>query len=233
MKIKKVSLGANTTVTDMLVNERLNALMPNLKSFLKLVSSEQIRNMGTIGGNFVNASPIGDMTIFFLALNSTLSIQQEDGFIRKIPFSNFHQSYKQVDLKEGELVHSISFPIPEKTLQFNFEKVSKRTHLDIASVNSALRIEVANDKIIDVHISLGGVAGVPKYLDKTNDFLIGKNLNEGVIKEAVSIFNSEISPISDVRGSADYKSLLARQLFLAHFVRLFPNKVSLQKVITL
>ncbi len=226
------TLGANTTVTEMFEHKKLNTIFPKLKAFLKLVSSEQIRNMGTLGGNFVNASPIGDMSIFFLALNSSLSIMDSNGSVRKFPFSDFHQGYKKYDLKNDEVVHSISFLIPDSTTFFNFEKVSKRTHLDIASVNSAMKISISNDIISKIHISLGGVAPIPKYLKKTTQFLVGKSLSVKTIIEAESILQSEISPISDVRGASDYKRLLARQLFFAHFVELFPSNVSFQNLIT-
>ncbi|CAM1357324.1 FAD binding domain-containing protein [Tenacibaculum ascidiaceicola] len=225
------TLGANTTVTEIAESKQLQTLFPKLKQFLKLVSSEQIRNMGTIGGNFVNASPIGDMSIFFLALNSTLTIQKEDGNTRQIPFQKFHQDYKTYDLQEGEILQSITFKVPQAEDNFNFEKVSKRTHLDIASVNSAGRITLKNNIITDAHFSLGGVAAIPKYLYKTNAFLVGKVINSEIIREAEAILQSEISPISDVRGAADYKRLLARQLFFAHFLELFPNQVELKKLI--
>lgn len=225
------TIGSNTTVTELQEHEILNSIFPNLKSHLKLVSSEQIRNMGTLGGNFVNASPIGDMSIFFLALNSSLSIKNSSSTIRKIPFCDFHQDYKKVDLKSDELVHSISFDTLDKQTFFNFEKVSKRTHLDIASVNSAIKISIQDDVISEAHVSLGGVAAIPKYLEKTNEFLIGKMINAEMIIGAERILQSEILPISDVRGGSDYKRLLAKQLFFAHFVELFPTKVSLQNLI--
>ena len=226
------TLGANTTVTEIADNKKLQTLFPKLKQFLKLVSSEQIRNMGTIGGNFVNASPIGDMSIFFLALNSTLTIQKENGSERQIPFQEFHQNYKVYDLQEDEILKSISFKVPQANQHFNFEKVSKRTHLDIASVNSAGLISVENGTISEVHISLGGVAAIPKYLHKTNEFLKGELIVSETIHLAEKIMQSEISPISDVRGTSDYKRLLARQLFFAHFLKLFPNDVELDKMIT-
>lgn len=227
----KIQLGANSTVTDIFTNDVLNSEFPKLKSFLKLVSSEQIRNMGTLGGNFVNASPIGDMSIFFLALDSELSIIDADENSRKIPFCDFHQDYKKVDLKEGELVQSISFSKMNKQTLFNFEKVSKRTHLDIASVNSAIKISIENDVISEAHISLGGVAAVPKYLENTNKFLIGKEISIDTITEAEKVLQSEITPISDVRGASTYKRLLAKQLFFAHFVELFPSEISIEKLI--
>ncbi|MCF6239837.1 MAG: hypothetical protein L3J74_00665, partial [Bacteroidales bacterium] len=114
---------------------------------------------------------------------------------------------------------------------FNFEKVSKRTHLDIASVNSAIKISIENDVISEAHISLGGVAAIPKYLNKTGEFLMGKEISIDTITEAEAVLQSEITPISDVRGTSDYKRLLAKQLFFAHFVELFRNKVSFQNLI--
>ena len=228
---KTCTLGANTTVTEIEENKQLQSLFPRLKQFLKLVSSEQIRNMGTIGGNFVNASPIGDMSIFFLALNSTLTIQKEDGTERQIPFQSFHQNYKVYDLQKDEILKSISFKVPQANDFFNFEKVSKRTHLDIASVNTAGRISLENNVITHAHFSVGGVAAIPKYLFKTNAYLLGKTLNTKTVNEAEKVLQSEISPISDVRGNSDYKRLLAKQLFFAHFIELFPNKIELHKLI--
>ena len=225
-------IGASTTVTELWENNDFNKIIPDLKSFLKLVSSQQIRNMGTLGGNFVNASPIGDMSIFFLALNSSLTILNTNNQnTRTIPFQKFHQDYKKYDLQKGELIQSISFKKIEKNELFNFEKVSKRTHLDIASVNSAGRILTNNNRIEEAHFSVGGVSAIPKYLDKTNTFLNGKKLNMDTIKKAEEILQQEIAPISDVRGSNIYKRLLARQLFFAHFIKWFPNQFTIKDLI--
>ena len=219
------TLGANTTATEMQEHPQLQAIFPNLKKFLKLVSSEPIRNMGTLGGNFVNASPIGDMSVYFLALNATLTIGKADGTERTIPFQAFHKNYKEYDLQPGEILKSISFKSFSKNDYFNFEKVCKRTHLDIASVNAAGRITVENHQITDAHFSVGGTAPIPKYLAKTAAFLIGKTVDPKTVSEATEILQTEISPISDVRGTAEYKRLLAEKLFLAHFVELFPAEM--------
>ena len=76
-------------------------------------------------------------------------------------------------------------------------------------------------KIIDAHVATGGVAPIPLYLKETSAFLRGMPVNSETIADANTIMQAEISPISDVRGSADYKRLLLRQLFRAHFVELF------------
>ncbi|GGW53806.1 xanthine dehydrogenase small subunit [Winogradskyella epiphytica] len=221
------SIGTNATVSDLWNHSELNSYFPNFKKHLKLVSSEQIRNMASLGGNLVNASPIGDMTIFFLALNSDITVLKPDQSERTLALKDFYQGYKTYDLKEGELLKAISFELPSQQSYFNFEKVSKRTHLDIASVNSAIHISVDNDKISEAHVSVGGVAAIPKYLHETSKFLTGKSLTSKTILEASDILQNEISPISDVRGSSDYKRLLARQLFFAHFTESFPKQFTL------
>ncbi len=224
------TIGVNTTVTQLLENDRLNILFPRLKDYLKLVSSEPIRNMGTLGGNFVNASPIGDMTIFFLALNARLTILTESNGERQLPMNEFYKGYKTYDLKEGEILKSLSFKILESNDAFNFEKVCKRTHLDIASVNSAAKITLENELVNSAHFSVGGVSAIPKYLFETSKFLVGKTIDSETVKAAAVVLQSEISPISDIRGAADYKRLLAQQLFFAHFLELFPSKVQLQNL---
>ena len=221
------TIGTNSTVSDLWNHPEINSYFPNLKKHLKLVSSEQIRNMASLGGNFVNASPIGDMTIFFLALNSDLGITTEDGKERNLPFKDFYHGYKTYDLKEGELLKDIHFKLPSKNNYFNFEKVCKRTHLDIASVNSAISISIEGNIISEAHLAIGGVAAIPKYLHDTSAFLTGKSLRVETIFEASEVLQNEISPISDVRGTSDYKRLLARQLFFAHFTELFPKQFTL------
>ena len=224
---KTCTIGTNSTVSDLWNHVELNTILPNLKKHLKLVSSEQIRNMASFGGNLVNASPIGDMTIFFLALNSDITITNEDQTERTIPLKNFYQGYKTYDLKDGELLKSISFKLPTQHSYFNFEKVCKRTHLDIATVNSAIHISIENNVITDAHVSIGGVAAIPKYLHETSAFLKEKPLTSKTILKANDILQNEISPISDVRGTSNYKRLLGRQLFFAHFTEVFPKQFNL------
>ena len=221
------TIGANSSVSDLWNHTEINRYFPNLKKHLKLVSSEQIRNMAAIGGNLVNASPIGDMTIFFLALNSTITLVNDQQKERELPLKEFFKSYKTFDLNDEELIKSIRFNLPTKTSYFNFEKVCKRTHLDIASVNSAILVTVENDIILQAHVSIGGVAAIPKYLHNTSKFLTGKPQSIETLLEANNVLQNEISPISDVRGTSDYKRLLGRQLFFAHFIECFPSQFTL------
>ncbi len=226
-----LTIGAAATVTDIMENNQFNKHFPYLQDHLKLISSRQIRNMGTIAGNFVNASPIGDMSIFFLALDSKLTIIDERNKEREIWLKDFFKDYKSFDLKQGEIIKNISFRLPNAQSKFNFEKVSKRTHLDIASVNSAMLIDVEKDEIKNINISIGGVAAIPKYLFETKKYLLNKKITKENVINAQEIMQSEISPISDIRGTEQYKRLLARQLFYAHFIKIFPERFSLKNLI--
>lgn len=221
------TIGGGTTVTDLLESRELNSLFPKLSEHIKLVSSTPIRNISTIAGNFVNASPIGDFTAFFLALNTEITLTEKEQN-RIIFLKDFYKAYKDLDKSAEEVITKISFNTPSKMSVFNLEKVSKRIHLDIASVNTAVLITTLDNSITDVHLSAGGVGPIPTYLKNTCGYLQGKELNVKTIKGANEVLQSEIAPISDVRGTADYKRLLMRQLFYAHFIKLFPTQISLE-----
>ncbi|MFD2934521.1 FAD binding domain-containing protein [Spirosoma flavum] len=214
-------IGPSTTVTDLIESPIMQTYFPEFNQYTTLISSTPIRNMATIGGNFMNASPIGDFTIFFLALNATVTLCGGNVY-RDLPLRDLYIGYKTLDKRPDEYLEQIQFDLPDKNTRFNFEKVSKRTHLDIASVNSAISITVEGDVITNVRLSAGGVAPIPKQLPQTAEFLTGKLLTEALINEATAIAQTEIAPISDARGTETYKRLLLSQLIKAHFIKLFP-----------
>jgi xanthine dehydrogenase small subunit len=219
------SMGPSVTVTDMMESAIIKEHFPAFHHYATLISSTPIRNMATIGGNFINASPIGDFTIFFLALNAQLRLVQnsdEGESIRSIALRSLYKGYKMLDKTPGEVVNKILFELPGKNSYFNFEKVSKRTNLDIASVNSAIHIKMNGNVIEEAGLSAGGVAPIPLFLRRTSEFLQGRTISEELVFEAIEKALEEISPISDARGSKEYKKLLLGQLIKAHFMRLFP-----------
>jgi xanthine dehydrogenase small subunit len=215
-------LGAATTVTDIAESPIFQQHFPALKSYIQLVSSTPIRNMATIAGNLVNASPIGDFTIFFLALNATL-VLSDGSQSREVALQKFYKGYKQIDKQPHEHIEKIYFQLPDATANFNFEKVCKRTHLDIASVNSACLIRMEAEVIVEAHLSAGGVGPVPAFLKDASASLVGKSISPELIQQVIRIAQEEIAPISDVRGTEAYKRLLLSQLIKAHFLKLFPQ----------
>jgi len=202
-------VGATTSIEDLKNSPIMSAFFPKMPEYFQRIAATPIRHRATVGGNLVNASPIGDLTIFFLALGAHIILSQSE-----MPLKDFFIGYKKLNMHKDELVKGVSFQCPAKNAVFNFEKVSKRPHLDIASVNSAMQIQIEQGVIQQVHLSAGGVAPIPLYLSRTVNYLKGKTLE--TIRQAAAIAQSEISPINDVRGSADYKRLLLRQLIYAH-----------------
>jgi len=219
----RVVLGAATTASQLLESELMCGLLPRLPDYLKLVSSTPIRNMGTVAGNFVNASPIGDLTILFLALNAEVTLAGAGGVGRALPLAELYLGYKKLAKAADEQVTEISFPAPQAGDLFNFEKVSKRTHLDIASVNTAAWLRLDNGVITAARLSAGGVGPVPLLLRRTGEYLLGRALSADTVAGANEVMQTEISPIGDVRGTAAYKRLLLRQLLFAHFLRFAPE----------
>ena len=215
-------IGALTSFEEFGTHPAVIAAIPAIASFNHLIASWQIRNRATLAGNIVNASPIGDFTALLLALDAHV-VLDDGGAQRTVALKQFYRGYKQMDLRPGELLTEVAFADPAPAC-VNFEKVSKRTCLDIASVNAACSIRYAGDTISEAHFSLGGVAPIPLYLHETSQALRGRSLDLGTAWEAVRISQQEMAPISDVRGSAEYKRLLARQLLIAHFVTLFPER---------
>ncbi|MEN8117550.1 MAG: FAD binding domain-containing protein [Bacteroidota bacterium] len=219
----KILIGAGISINDFFENEILNRNFPGIKSFTPLIASKQIRNMGTIGGNIANASPIGDLSILLLALNASLSLEIPEKSNRNVKLSEFFLDYKKTDLAVNEWIKHIIIDISSQKPLLNFEKVSKRTYLDIASVNSAISINIHKNIISEIYLSIGGVAPFPKFMKQTCEYLKGKELSLKTLSSALVFLQGEIMPISDIRGSLEYKRLLSRQLFLMHFIKLFPH----------
>jgi xanthine dehydrogenase small subunit len=224
-------LKSSATVTDLLENERLLETIPNWYQHLKLLSSTPIRNIATIAGNIANGSPIGDFTIILLAMKAKLTLVNKAKESRQLMLKDYYTGYKTFDKTADEIITEIAFELPVDEIQFNFEKVCKRQYLDIASVNSAISIATNGNTINEAHVSMGGVGPIPKYLAKTGAFLANKEITVLAIKEAEAILQTELSPISDARGTDAYKRLLGRQLFFGHFIALFPETVKMEDLI--
>jgi len=215
-----IYLAATATAEDMKRSEVLETEVGGIESAMRLMGSLPIRQRATIAGNIVNASPIGDMTIALLALDAEIGLVAGEDH-RSLALREFFIDYKDLDLRSGELVEWVRFQTPGSNALFNFEKVSKRTHLDIASVNTAMSVEMRDGRIQTARISAGGVAPIPMQLRSTGEFLSGRSPDSATAFGAAEMARSEVTPISDVRGTADYKRLLLGQLVLAHFNVLF------------
>jgi xanthine dehydrogenase small subunit len=222
-----IHIGALTTFADFANHPAIIKLIPHIQEYIEYIASWSIRQRATVGGNIITASPIGDISVILLALNASLVLQLGDN-LRKVPLREFFRDYKDIDKKPDEILTEIVISLPSSDTKFNFEKVSKRQYLDCAAVNSAISIHCNGNAIDDISISMGGVAPIPLFLKQISSYFIGKQITKENIEGAFLILQGEISPMSDVHGSASYKRLLARQLLIAHFSKLFPEFIAVK-----
>lgn len=209
-------IGGGVTVEALKHDASFRELVPDAVAVIDRFASTVIRNRATVAGNLINASPIGDVTILLLALGGEIMLAGG----RVVALRDFYRGYKQLDLARGEVVEAVRVPVGEADHRLSFEKVSPRKYLDIASVNSALRVRVQDGAWHDVALAVGGVAPVPLLARATSACLDGRPVDAGLLHEAADCLDDEIAPIDDVRGSAAYKRLLARRLLFAHGLKL-------------
>ncbi len=210
----RVIVGGAATVETIGRSPVFTGLLHSGDDFFTRISSTQIRRVATLGGNIMNGSPIADLAVLFLALGATVHCGEKD-----IPLSEFYLGYKEFAVPKGTIVTSLSFPVPPKGSQLSALKVCKREYLDIASVNSAALLTMGGEKVAGATLAAGGVAPFPLLLRKTSSFLRGRELSCDTIDGATAIAAEEVSPISDVRGSAEYKTLLLQGQIRAHLTR--------------
>lgn len=211
-----IHINAKSTIDNILTSVILKKYFPDITEFEIHFGSKQIRNRATPAGNIINASPIGDFTLFLLSLDSEVVISKGTD-IRRIYLKKFFKDYKITDYSKGEVIEEIIFRKPSPESFFNFIKISRREHLDIASVNSGFFAEIKSGIFKRVGISAGGVSPVPKYLEEVSLYLEGKTISEESVNLAIELSENEVKPISDARGSAVYKSGLLKEILKKHF----------------
>lgn len=217
-------IGAETSMEEIRRSPLLNQHFPSLAEDFRLFAAAPVRHRATLGGNLANASPIADGAVYFLAHGATLGIKTGRQ-LRELALEQFFLDYKHINLGADEEIAWLSLELPAKPTAFSFEKVSRRGFLDIASVNSALRIETEDGQILSARLSAGGIAPIPLLLAEAGEFLAGRPLCANTVKEAARLAVAAATPIDDIRGSAPYKRLLLRQIVYAHFLKLFPDQI--------
>ncbi|MEX2171097.1 MAG: FAD binding domain-containing protein [Pirellulales bacterium] len=190
--------------------------VPELARIVSVFGSPQIRHMGTIGGNIINASPIADSLPFLLVMEAELELCSARGK-RVVPITDFYLAYKQFDLRPGELLARIRVPLLSATQHLRLYKVSRRRDLDISTFTAAILMQLQDNRVVDIRFALGAVGPTVVRARKTEAFLKGKLFDEATMRAAANIAASEISPVSDVRGAADYRYQLTRNVLMKFY----------------
>lgn len=175
------------------------------------VGAPQIRNVGTIVGNLVTASPANDTIVPLYALNAELILKSRTDE-RRVPLRDFYTGVRKQILRPGEIVREIMFPKMEKDQRGIYLKLGLRKAQAISLVNMAAILTLEKDKVKEAQITLGAVAPTIIHAEEAEKFLVGKKLSEKSIDEASRLAQSSAVPIDDVRSSAAYRQEVAKVL---------------------
>ena len=212
MESSALVLGALTTYAEMRRSPLVAEFLPAFAEAAATIGAAQIQNRGTIGGNVMNASPAGDMLPLLLACDAQLVAGTAAGE-RWVPAREFWPSYRRTVLEPNELLVRISIPLPGGR-QVRYRKVGTRRAQAISKVVMALAWQPDGDdgSWRNVHLALGSVAPVPIRAPQTEAVLEGAAPTEATADRAASALAGEISPIDDVRSSADYRRAVAARV---------------------
>jgi xanthine dehydrogenase small subunit len=198
------------------LEEVCEGLIPEFHKIITVFGAPQIRHVGTIGGNIANASPIADSLPFLYVMEAALELRSVRGS-RNVNINDFYKGYKKLDLLPGELIARVRVPLPADDELLRLYKVSRRRDLDIASFTAAIRIRLDGDTIAESALAFGAVGPTVIRARQTEEFLRGRTLDENTMLRAGDVAVAEISPISDVRGAADYRYQLTRNILLKFY----------------
>ena len=202
-------------------SEALPALLANVPQMAALwhrIGGEQVRNMGTIGGNVGNGSPIGDTPPPFIALGARLHLRKGRQR-REIALEDYFLAYGKQDRQPGEFIESITLPLLPTGEHFRVYKVSKRREEDISALCGAFRISIDDTATVTMaRIAFGGMAATPKRAKAVEAALVGKPWTIETVDAAMAVFSDDYQPISDMRASAEYRLLAARNLLMRFFL---------------
>jgi xanthine dehydrogenase small subunit len=189
----------------------VHELVPSMAAIMDRFGSPQIKNAGTLAGNIANASPIADTLPFLFVTHASLELTGSDG-ARMVPIREFYLGYKKLDLRPDEIITRIHIPLPRDGETLRLYKISKRSHLDISTFTAAMLMRRNDGRIESMRVAYGGVGPVVLRLGRTEEFLAGRPFKLDTFTAAGEIARDEIAPISDVRGSREFRLQLAENI---------------------
>ena len=204
-------IGAATNHAEIARSALVRERAPLLAEVVKGIGSPAIRNVGTIGGNLVNASPAADTAVALLALNAKLKLVSADGE-RDIDVETFFTGPGETVLQPNELLQEVSIPSQRTGSKSAWHKLGKRKAMVCSVVSVAIALQMDNGTCTQAHIALGAVAPTPLLAKRAGSLLEGRKLDGTLIEEAAKTASEETSPIDDVRATAWYRRKVSEVL---------------------
>jgi xanthine dehydrogenase small subunit len=207
---KVLRVGGRVTLSQL--ERTMYEQMPQLNHLLWTFGSPQIRLAGTLAGNIANGSPIADTIPYLICLDGAVEASSTRGK-RRIAMRDFYLGYKTLALAKDEVITAIYLPLPHDDEIVRLYKITRREHLDISSFTAAISLKLSATQTIErASVVFGGVAATVMHIDAVENFLVGKEHSLATFVEAGKLAKESIKPITDVRGSKDYRLQLAQNI---------------------
>lgn len=215
-----IYIGAAVSSAVMNEHQGLQKAMPGLLEAADLIGSTQVQGRATICGNLCNASPAGDGIPALIAAGGICDIATASG-TREMPVEDFVIGVGKNALLEGEFLLGVKFAMPKTSTKDAYLRFTPRTEMDIAVAGVGVRVSVENGICTDARVSIGAVAPTALLITSAANILIGSCLDEAALAAAGQACKDSASPISDKRGTAEYRQkvvavLCKRAIAIAH-----------------
>jgi len=210
-----IEIGAAVTYSEL--HAPIAEHYPDFGEIIRRLGSTQIRNAGTMGGNIANGSPIGDSPPPLIALGATLVLRSKVGR-REMPLEDYFIAYGKQDRRPGEFVELIKLLLPQAGWTFRCYKISKRFDQDITAALGAFNLKLRDGTVEDIRIAFGGMAAIPKRAPACEAALKGRPWTRATVAEGQRALRQDFAPMTDMRASKTYRSLVAENLLLKAFV---------------
>ncbi len=197
-------VGATTSFTAIREHTALAKDLPILAQAAGVVGGWQIQNRATLGGNMANASPAGDSLPVLLALEAQLTLVGPDGD-REVAYSAFHTGYRQTALARNEVIGWIRIPKPPADSVQRYRKVGTREAQAISKIVVALSARRSGNALSEVRLAAGSVAATPVRLPLAEQACSQGTLTAALCDQVGQVAANEVTPIDDVRSTADYR----------------------------
>ncbi|MEQ1899718.1 MAG: xanthine dehydrogenase small subunit [Devosia sp.] len=205
-----LKLGAGVTYSE--AGAAIARHFPQLTELWDRIGGAQVRNVGTIGANIANGSPIGDTPPPLIVLGASITLRK-GGERREVKLKDYFVAYGKQDRQKGEFVESVSIPYLPAGEHLACYKITKRKDEDISALCGAFRLFVTDDGNVGMaRIAFGGMAATPKRARAVEAALVGKPWTSATVEAAIAAFATDYQPISDMRASAEYRLLAAQNL---------------------
>jgi carbon-monoxide dehydrogenase medium subunit len=206
-----IRIGALATVADLRASEAVASARPELLDAGKVFGTPQVRHRATLGGNLCTAASCSDLAPILLALGARVAVCGPEG-TREIQVEDFFGDHRKTVLRDGYLLSAIVLPVRTPGEGGAYEAFGLRATNFITVAGAAASLRMDGGRCTRVRLALGAVAPTPILVDAVEERLVGGALDNDDLSAAADLAAAAARPISDIRGSAEHRRELVREL---------------------